>query len=112
MRLAQAHIDGATDHYEVEHRMLHRDGSIWWFLAWGVVVARDGPRALRIIGTNTDITERKRAEAALRESEERFRTLADSAPMMVWATNAEGQPSPSDAYVAPTTTTRTIGIRA
>ena len=38
-----------------------------------------------------DITERKQAELALRESEERFRTMADTAPMIVWMTDAAGE---------------------
>ena len=39
----------------------------------------------------TDITARKRVEEELRESEARFRHLADNAPVMVWATEADGQ---------------------
>jgi PAS domain S-box-containing protein len=40
---------------------------------------------------STDVTARKRAEAALRESEERFRNLADTAPVMIWMSDAEGR---------------------
>src|SRR5262249_54471605 len=38
-----------------------------------------------------DITERRRAQDALRQSEESFRTLANSAPVMLWMTNSDGQ---------------------
>jgi PAS domain S-box-containing protein len=38
-----------------------------------------------------DVTEQKVAEEALRESEERFRTMADSTPVMIWVTNASGE---------------------
>jgi len=47
----------------------------------------------RVIGINTvceEITERKRIEAALRESEANFRNMADTAPVMIWVTDASG----------------------
>ena len=44
----------------------------------------------RILIEHINISERKRAEEALRESEERFRNLADGCPTMLWVTNAEG----------------------
>ena len=42
------------------------------------------------IGTVVDITARKTAEIALRESEQRFRHMADHAPVMIWVTDADG----------------------
>lgn len=42
-------------------------------------------------GTNTDITDQMRAEIALRESEQRFRQLADAMPQIVWTARPDGQ---------------------
>ena len=75
---AQAHIDGASPAYEVEHRMLHRDGSSRWFLARGSVVRDPDGRAVSLAGTYTDITERRRGEEALRQAEEMNRRIVES----------------------------------
>jgi PAS domain S-box-containing protein len=65
---AYAHAEGRTPSLETEHRMVHRDGRIRWFLTRGSAVRDPDGRAIRIIGTDTDITERKNAEIRLEES--------------------------------------------
>jgi diguanylate cyclase (GGDEF)-like protein/PAS domain S-box-containing protein len=65
--VARAHVDGRAPEYAVDFRMRCKDGSWKWILTRGTVVQRDAQgRALRMIGTHTDISERKRAEEALR----------------------------------------------
>ena len=60
-----AHLEGRSPSFEVEHRMRHRDGSYRWMLSRGLAV-RDGQQvAYRMAGSQTDITERKRAEEQL-----------------------------------------------
>ncbi len=70
----QAYLEGKTEIYIVEYRLRCKDESYKWILGRGMVVSRgfDGV-PLRMIGTHTDITQRKHAEESLRESEERFR---------------------------------------
>jgi PAS domain S-box-containing protein len=66
------HLEGRTHFYECEHRMRHKDGSWRWILDRGQVVARDAEgRAVRAIGTHTDVTARREAEDALREADRR-----------------------------------------
>ena len=60
------HIAGHIPFYEVEHRMLHRDGSVFWVLVRGTVATQSGPPT-RVVGTITDTTDRKRAEQKLQE---------------------------------------------
>lgn len=63
----QRHLAGETPQYMVEYRMLCKDGVYKWILVRGKVVARDEQgKPLRMIGTHTDITERKRSEEEIK----------------------------------------------
>jgi diguanylate cyclase (GGDEF)-like protein/PAS domain S-box-containing protein len=62
----QAHFDGATTTYTNEHRILCKDGNWKWVLTRGMIISRDAQgQPLRMIGTHTDITERKVSEALI-----------------------------------------------
>jgi diguanylate cyclase (GGDEF)-like protein/PAS domain S-box-containing protein len=54
-----AHQKGLTPHFESEHRVLHKDGSFRWMLSRGVAVHDGSGNALRMAGSQTDITEGK-----------------------------------------------------
>ena len=60
--LAQVHFRGATSSYEFEHRVLHKDGSIRWLLVRGRLPRRANGTVRHMLGTYTEITERKQAE--------------------------------------------------
>ena len=60
-----AHLGGTTATFESEHRMMHRDGNYRWMLVRGVAVRERDQRVARMAGSQTDITERKRAEEQL-----------------------------------------------
>ncbi len=59
------HFRDQTSHFESEHRMQHRDGSYRWMLNRGLAVRDQDGRVLRMAGSQTDITERKRTEEQL-----------------------------------------------
>ena len=73
-----AHIAGRPLSYEFEHRMLHRDGSIRWFVCRASVSRNAEGVAVHMAGTDTDVTARKRGEEALRQAEEINRRIAES----------------------------------
>jgi diguanylate cyclase (GGDEF)-like protein/PAS domain S-box-containing protein len=64
----EKHLKGETPYYENEHRVLCKNGTYKWILDRGMIVSRDaGGKPTRMIGTHTDITERKLAEETIRE---------------------------------------------
>jgi PAS domain S-box-containing protein len=86
---AQLH-DRELETFSYEKRYLKRDGApIWVHVAVSAVRDPEG-RSLRHIGTVEDITDRKRAEQALRESEARYRTITEAMPHLVWSAGADG----------------------
>jgi two-component system, cell cycle sensor histidine kinase and response regulator CckA len=83
--LEQTHI------WDAEFRVVWPDQTMHWLLAKGQVYLEDSGRPVRMAGVSLDITERKHAEAALMESEGRFRNVADTAPVMIWVTDPNKQ---------------------
>jgi PAS domain S-box-containing protein len=78
------------DFYELEFRAVRPDdGEVMWLFT-NALVLREGGKPIRMLGATLDITDRKRAELALRESEERFRALASHAPVGIFLANAAG----------------------
>ncbi len=75
---ARAHIAGETPEFVHEHRFIAKDGSLRWMLARGHVIHSHDGKPVRMVGTDTDITERKEAEENLREAEERFGELVQT----------------------------------
>jgi PAS domain S-box-containing protein len=76
---------------EAEKRYIHRNGSVVWVrIRLAVVLDSDAVPLCHLVHVE-DITERRRAEQALQESEERFRIMADSCPIGIWVTDPQGE---------------------
>lgn len=90
---ARACADGRADVYDTEHRMIKADGGVLWFQCRGSVVMRRDGRPSRVVGTYTDITERRRVDAELREREselrERHSEIQNLAGRLIAAQEAE-----------------------
>jgi len=83
-------IGGLCQSFELEYRLKTRDGGLKWILGRGRAVSRDEHgQASRMVGTHMDITERKEAEARLRESEEKFSKTYHLSPDAIDLTHLE-----------------------
>jgi diguanylate cyclase (GGDEF)-like protein/PAS domain S-box-containing protein len=71
------------DYFQIEYRLLHRDGSYRWILGRGTCLRDERGEPVRMAGAHSDITERKRAEEALRESKEELEVIYKHAPMIM-----------------------------
>ncbi|WP_447980137.1 PAS domain S-box protein [Candidatus Nitrospira bockiana] len=88
----QAHWEGHTPMYQCENRLRMKTGEYRWNLDRGKVVERDAEgKPLRMVGTDTDITERKQVEIMLRESEQRLRAMFDQAAVGIALVDAKGR---------------------
>ncbi|HEY9639220.1 MAG TPA: PAS domain S-box protein, partial [Coleofasciculaceae cyanobacterium] len=81
-------INTHTD-YEAEYRVVHPDGSVHWLLSRGRAIYDDQNQPLRSLGVVLDISDRKRMEASLQESDRRWRSLLDNVQLVVVELNTK-----------------------
>jgi PAS domain S-box-containing protein len=74
---------------ELNYRMLRQDGTLIWVERNSHADFDEQGGMLRIVGMVRDITDRKRAEQDLRESEGRFRLVANKAPVLIWMSGTD-----------------------
>jgi PAS domain S-box-containing protein len=72
-----------------EFRVVRLDGTVRWITERGQFYYGANGDAVRMLGMAVDITERKLAEQVLREGEERFRVVANTAPVMIWMSGTD-----------------------
>lgn len=85
------YVYGRSPTYDIENRIVDRYGKTRWHRSVGKIVERNAAgHGVRIVGTNTDITERKLAEQQVRASEERFRLVVENSPDTVTIWDADG----------------------
>ncbi|NML17097.1 PAS domain S-box protein [Azohydromonas caseinilytica] len=76
--------------FEAQFRLRRQDGEYRWLKTVGLPQAERDGRFGGYVGSSFDVTDMKRAEEALRASEEWFREVADAAPAILWVTDAQG----------------------
>jgi two-component system sensor kinase FixL len=75
--------------YSIEYRVLLPDGTLRWIDARGHCMNVGDAKGIRLLGVSIDVTAQKLAQDALRESEARFRTMANTAPVMIWMSGTD-----------------------
>ncbi len=74
-----------------EYRVIWPNGEIHWLLSRGeLLIDPDTGELTSAVGVNIDVTQRRLAEEKVAESEARFRTLANSAPVLMWVSETNG----------------------
>lgn len=87
---ARSHKTGEV--FEIEYRLRRAlDNQYRWHLGQALPFKNPQGQIIKWFGTCTDIDDQKRAAERIRESEERFRTLADAIPQIVWSASPDGE---------------------
>jgi PAS domain S-box-containing protein len=85
-------LGGETEEYDEEFRLRTKAGDWCWIESRARVAERDpAGNPLRLVGSHRDITERKKADDALHESEDRYRSLVSNVPGVIFTMDLEGK---------------------
>ena len=84
MQTIQDHLAKKTPFYTSEHRVLCKDGAYRWILDRGQALWDEAGNPVRMVGSHIDVTDRKRAEEVLSESQERLSLALEVAHMVTW----------------------------
>lgn len=85
-------LAGEAENYSAQYRIIRpNDGETRWIAVRARIERDGGGRALRFLGAHLDFTDRMLIEDKLRESEQRFRLIADSAPVPIWVSKLDGK---------------------
>ena len=87
----KSYIDSETDRYSIELRMRHKSGQYRWILARGKGIKDEHGRLIRMLGSHSDITERKNAEAELKKTKEILEITSAISKTGAWSIDIETQ---------------------
>jgi PAS domain S-box-containing protein len=90
LMLTDSVINGGSNSWETEYRLMRRDGSYAYVLDRGYVIRNKNGKPVRLIGSIIDFTERKKAEENLRASEEKYRSIFENVQDVFYQLNNEG----------------------
>ncbi|WP_168046524.1 PAS domain S-box protein [Brevundimonas alba] len=92
-RVLQESLDGEAtgEPFSMEARYLQGDGEYRWLKSFSRPRFGAGGEVIGFVGVAFDVTDIREAQARLQESETRFRTVADSAPALIWMSDEAGR---------------------
>ena len=77
-------VAGADEHYKSEYRIVRpSDGEVRWIRSVAEIERDPEGRAIKLVGAHLDVTDRKEAEQAARQSEQRLRAITDALPLLI-----------------------------
>ncbi|MCG3111830.1 MAG: PAS domain S-box protein [Candidatus Manganitrophus sp. SB1] len=82
---------GRGEPTDTEYRIIRTDGSVRWIRDRGFPIKDESGKVYRVAGVAEDITERRQAEQALRETNETLRALIHASPLAIFALDSEGK---------------------
>jgi PAS domain S-box-containing protein len=85
-----AHVLRGGTNFESEYRTVEKNGKIHWVIARGRVDRDEKGKPISFPGVMIDITDRKEAEEAMKDSEANLRFMADTMPQLVWVARPDG----------------------